>query len=72
MHTCETQPEASVGEYSAADQSLHDVHNIGEEDVVMQELREAQQQFEKKKSEATLLIRKKKEAAQRLNNEACI
>ncbi|CAM0911417.1 unnamed protein product [Alopecurus aequalis] len=72
MHTCEIQPEDSVGEYSTADQSLHDAHNIGEEDVVMQELKEAQEQYENKKAEAALLIRKKKEAAQQLNNEAVI
>jgi hypothetical protein len=70
MHTSEIQPEASIGDYSTADQSLHDVHNMDVEDAVMQELREAQQQFEKKKAEATLLIRKKREATQRLNNEA--
>ncbi|KAM0843415.1 hypothetical protein ACQ4PT_057719 [Festuca glaucescens] len=70
MHTSEIQPEDSVGEYSTADQSVHDVDSIGEEEVVMQELREAQQQYEKKRAEAALLIRKKKEAAQRLNNEA--
>jgi hypothetical protein len=64
LHFDDIQPEASVGEYSTADHSLHDVDNIGEEEVVMQELREAQQQFEKKKAEAALLIRKKKEVAQ--------
>jgi hypothetical protein len=47
MHTSEIQLEASIGDYSTADQSLHDIHNMDEEDVVMQELREAQQQFEK-------------------------
>lgn len=65
----EIQPETSVGD-SAADQSVHDEPNFGDEDVVMQELREVQQQFQKKKDEAEQLIRKKKEAALRLNNEA--
>ncbi|XP_051184785.1 uncharacterized protein [Lolium perenne] len=70
MHTSAIQPEASVGEYSTSDQSVHDVDSIGEEEVMMQELREAQQQYEKKRAEAAQLIRKKKEGAQRLNNEA--
>ncbi|XP_051212377.1 uncharacterized protein [Lolium perenne] len=70
MHTSAIQPEESVGEYSTSDQSVHDVDSIGEEEVVMQELREAQQQYEKKRAEAAQLIRKKKEGAQRLNNEA--
>ncbi|KAI4964855.1 hypothetical protein ZWY2020_058102, partial [Hordeum vulgare] len=61
--------QVSVGDYSdALENSVHDVDNSAEEDVLMQELMEAQRKFQEKKAEAELMIRKKKEAAaQRLN-----
>ncbi|KAM0873068.1 hypothetical protein ACQ4PT_038316 [Festuca glaucescens] len=71
MHTSEIQPEASVGEYSTADQSIHDVDSIAQ---LIRKKKEAAQRLNneaelQKRKEAELLHKKKEEALMQKNNE---
>ncbi|KAM0822511.1 hypothetical protein ACQ4PT_071448 [Festuca glaucescens] len=73
MHTSEIQPEASVGEYSTADQSIHDVDSI-EAAQLIRKKKEAAQRLNneaelQKRKEAELLHKKKEEALMQKNNE---